>query len=80
MDVNYEDLRELFILDPRINPSHTFVYRKHPYYESHCLDKDVPAITEYMKAVHCDISFLENVIEYNNKRKIRKDDINGNKH
>ena len=25
--VNYEELRELFILDPRVNPSHTFVYR-----------------------------------------------------
>lgn len=42
--VNYEELKELFILDPRVNPSHTFIYRNHPYWESHCLDKDVPAI------------------------------------
>lgn len=29
--VDYEELRELFILDPRVNPSHTFVYRDRPY-------------------------------------------------
>ena len=62
--VNYEELRELFILDPRVNPSHTFIYRDHPYWESHCLDKDVPAI-----AITEDAEFLQWVIEYNEKRK-----------
>ena len=64
--IDYETLRELFILDPRVNPSHTFVYRNHPYYESHCLDKDIPAITQ---AANCDVSFLEFLIFYNNLRK-----------
>lgn len=54
--ISYEELRELFILDPRVNPSHTFVYASPPYYKSHCLDKDVPSITaqfddELLKAV-----------------------------
>ena len=62
--VAYEELRELFILDPRVNPSHTFVYRDHPYWESHCLDKDVPAI-----AITEDAELLEAVIEFNEKRK-----------
>ena len=62
--VSYEELRELFILDPRVNPSHTFIYRDHPYWESHCLDKDVPAI-----AISEDAEFLQGVIEYNRKRK-----------
>ena len=62
--VNYEELRELFILDPRVNPSHTFVYRDHPYWESHCLDKDVPAI-----ALTEDAEFLKAVIEFNMKKK-----------
>ena len=63
--INYEELRELFILDPRVNPSHTFIYRDHPYWESHCLDKDVPAI-----AISEDAEFLQAVIEYNaNKKK-----------
>lgn len=42
--VDYEELRELFILDPRVNPAHTFVYDNHPYWDSHCLNKDVPAV------------------------------------
>lgn len=62
--VNYEELRELFILDPRVNPSHTFVYRDHPYWESHCLDKDVPAI-----AITEDAEFLKAVIEFNENKK-----------
>lgn len=62
--VNYEELRELFILDPRVNPSHTFIYRDHPYWESHCLDKDVPAI-----ALTEDAEFLKAVIEFNMKKK-----------
>lgn len=45
-NINYEDVRELVTLDPRIDASHTFVYRDHPYYDSHCLNKDIRAIAE----------------------------------
>lgn len=58
--VDYEELRELFILDPRVNPSHTFVYEDHPYWQSHCLDKDIPAIAEDSGA-----EFLRALIKYN---------------
>ena len=70
--VNYEELRELFILDPRVNPSHTFIYDEHPYWESHCLDKDVPAI-----ALEEDAWFLNAVCRYNEyrKKKISKEDM-----
>ena len=46
LGVCYEELRELVTLDPRIDPAHTFVYRDRPYWQSHCLDKDVRAIAE----------------------------------
>jgi UDPglucose 6-dehydrogenase len=42
--VNFDQWRELWLLDERISPSHTFVYRDHPYYDSHCLNKDIPAV------------------------------------
>lgn len=61
--VLYEDVREIFVCDPRVSPSHTFVYRKHPYYKSHCLDKDVPEI-----ANRFDIGLLKDVIKRNQKR------------
>lgn len=63
-EVNYEELRELFLLDPRVNPSHTFVYRDHPYWDSHCLNKDVPAI-----AIKEDAKLLKAIIEYNENKK-----------
>ena len=62
--VDYEELRELFILDPRVNPAHTFVYRDHPYWDSHCLNKDVAAIAKEYNA-----ELLENIINYNNHQK-----------
>lgn len=43
-DVDYETLRECFILDERINPAHTFIYNDRPYWDSHCFNKDIPAI------------------------------------
>lgn len=58
--IDYEILRELFVLDPRVNPSHTFVYRDHPYYKSHCLDKDVPSIAHQF-----DMPLLKKIIEIN---------------
>lgn len=62
--IHYEDVRELFILDPRVNPSHTFVYDDKPYWDSHCLNKDVKAIAETQNAV-----LLKNIITFNNIKK-----------
>lgn len=62
--VCYEDLRELFILDPRVNPSHTFIDREKPYWDSHCLNKDVRAIAETQNA-----ELLKSVISFNEKQK-----------
>ena len=64
MGICYEELRELFILDPRIEKSHTFVYRDKPYWQSHCFDKDVRAIAEFGNA-----ELLKSVIEFNEKQK-----------
>lgn len=60
LGVDYEELRELFILDPRVNPSHTFVYKDRPYWDSHCLNKDVPTIAKYSNA-----ELLKAIIEFN---------------
>lgn len=60
--VEYDELRELFVLDPRVNPSHTFVYKDHPYWQSHCLDKDVAEISNFN-------NFMRNVRKYNETAK-----------
>ena len=64
--VCYEELRELFVLDPRVEPSHTFVYRDKPYWDSHCLNKDVRAVAETY-----DAPLLLNMIAFNEGRKDR---------
>lgn len=65
LGINYEELRECFILDKeRINPSHTFVYEEHPYWDSHCLNKDVLAIAQYL-----DLDLLKDIIKFNNNQK-----------
>ena len=62
--VCYEELRELFVMDPRVDPSHTFVYRDTPYWDSHCLNKDVKAISyEYLA------DLLKGIVDYNDRRK-----------
>lgn len=62
--VAYENVRELFVLDSRVNPSHTFVYRDKPYWDTHCLNKDVPYV-----AYNHDMQFLKNVCNFNQSQK-----------
>lgn len=59
-DVNYPEMRELLLEDKRFSRAHTFVYDEHPYWESHCLDKDLRAITHV-----ADAPFINEVITYN---------------
>lgn len=63
-NISYEELRELFVLDPRVNPSHTFVYEDKPYWDSHCLNKDVPSIANQYNN-----ELIQNIISFNEKQK-----------
>lgn len=69
LDVNYNILRELFCLDPRVNKSHTFVYENYPYYDSKCFNKDLPAIVAMMKGIGYDANFIDAVIDNNERFK-----------
>lgn len=42
--VVYPELRECVIMDKRFGNSHSFVYPNQAGYDSHCLNKDIPAI------------------------------------
>lgn len=60
LGLSYPELREAFLLDTRINPANSFVYDEHPFWESHCFDKDLPALAAAVEA-----PFIEAIIEYN---------------
>ena len=69
LGLSYEELRECFVLDSRIGRPHTFVYDDAPYWDSHCFNKDLPAIANQF-----DVPLLKSVVEYNDKM---KDEHNG---
>ena len=59
--VSYPELREIFIMDERMGDSHTFVYPDKPYYDSHCLNKDVPALINQSEGMACLMSAVHRI-------------------
>lgn len=70
-NISYEDLRECFLMDNRINPSHTFVYDDRPFWDSHCFNKDVPAL-----ANKTNNEFVKNICKYNDYLKDKYMSVN----
>jgi len=68
-NISYPELREIFILDERMGDSHTFVNPEKPYYDSHCLNKDIPGLIAQTDKAH-----LMKAIDEINKNK--KENIN----
>lgn len=67
--VDANEWRELLLLDPRIGRSHTFRYEDHPFYDSHCLSKDPPAIVRAAEDEGCGMPLLRAVIDLNERWK-----------
>ncbi len=62
-DVDFEQLRNLWLMDPRIGESHTMVTGERGF-RGRCLPKDIAAIIDAMKA-HGGAPLLEAVLAYN---------------
>ena len=63
--INYDQLRETWLLDPRIGRSHTFVYPDNRGYGGSCLPKDTAAIIKQGEDVGVDMKVLKAVEEVN---------------
>lgn len=63
--INYDQLRETWLLDPRISRSHTFVYPNDRGYGGSCLPKDTAAIIKQGEDVGVDMKVLKAVEEVN---------------
>lgn len=68
-NISYEKLRELWLMDNRVSPSHTFVYEDKPYYDSHCLNKDVPAFVQMCREKDFEPEFMADVMLENYRMK-----------
>lgn len=65
--VDYNIIAELLRLDARMPQSHMHVYSGQPYYQSHCLDKDIPHLAQ-------DSELLSFIVNYNNRKKEEAND------
>ena len=65
MGIDYHELRELFILDPRTTPSHTFVYPEKRGYDGKCFPKDVKAIIYQANGWNTDVTLLKAINKKN---------------
>lgn len=67
--ISYPELREIFISDPRMGDSHTFVYSDQPYYNSHCLNKDIPSLIKQAEVAGCNSPLISAMHDINLTRK-----------
>ena len=67
--ISYHELRELWLADSRVSPSHTYVYPEEPYFNSHCLNKDVPALIKFCEDQKIDTPLIKKVLEIRNSKK-----------
>lgn len=67
MGIDYNEMRELFLMDNRVNPSHTLVYKAKPYYDSHCLNKDISAVIGFCENYNPE--FIKDIVKNNERFK-----------
>lgn len=68
LGIDYEELRELWLLDERINRNHTIVTEKRGY-SGKCLPKDTQALVRFSGDLGYDAKFLKEVIRSNRRFK-----------
>lgn len=67
--VDYNELREIWLADPRISRDHTFVYPDDRGFSGKCLPKDVLAIIASARQRGCTPTLLETVMQINDRRR-----------
>ena len=76
-NVNYDELREVWLEDERISRSHTFVFKEKRGFDGKCLPKDVSSLIYQATEKGVDIELMNTVKEKNLslQRKKQKDDL-----
>lgn len=69
-NVDYNEVRECWLLDPRIGPSHSCVFKNKEYpYDGKCLPKDIAAVIYSAKEAGYTPALLEEVVASNERIK-----------
>jgi UDPglucose 6-dehydrogenase len=69
LDSSFQAVREGIVLDPRMDRTHSFVYRNNPGWSGKCLPKDMNALAYKMRQVGHPMQRLEHSIKENVKRR-----------
>jgi UDPglucose 6-dehydrogenase len=68
MGIDYNEARDLWLLDPRINPMHTAVFETNDRpFSGKCLPKDLSALVATAKAEGYHASLLQSVLDANDR-------------
>lgn len=67
LGVDYNNVREAWIADPRIGSSHTFVYEDNRGFGGSCFPKDTKALLKQGENIGSDMTLLKAVIEKNDE-------------
>tara|TARA_R110002020_G_scaffold351859_1_gene565050 strand:- start:8 stop:799 length:792 start_codon:yes stop_codon:yes gene_type:complete len=70
-DVDWNEVRELWLADPRINPMHTAVFKDKRGFGGKCLPKDISALSKIADKVGVQSDLLKGVLSSNSK--VRED-------
>ena len=63
--INYNEAREIWLADPRIGFSHTFVYEDNRGYGGSCLPKDVASIIKQAEEKNVNTDLLKSMVNKN---------------
>lgn len=63
--VDYLELREAWLDDPRIGRSHTLAYEENPGFSGKCLPKDLNSIASYARGIGEPLELVEAILEIN---------------
>lgn len=70
--VDYNELREVWLADPRVSRSHSYVYRNNRGFSGKCLPKDLNNLAWYFRhIIKCPAYFIEFLLKRN--AELRKD-------
>ena len=64
-DLDWNIVREGWLLDPRVNPMHTAVFQNERGFKGKCLPKDTRALETFGKLIGADTRILTSVLDYN---------------
>ena len=75
LDLDYDRIRDLWIMDPRMNPMHTAVFFQNDApFGGKCFPKDVSALVSFSKRIGYDADFLQEILSSNKRlQDIRKE-------